>query len=359
MTGPPLAYLRGEDAFGLERAVVAMAAELGAPDEPLLIWRTGLDDGEGADASAARRRERVLGEIESRIGMAPLFGGGTLVVVRQPEGFTREGAARERLARIAGAVPAGNGLAFVELLASGGRPPSSTQALWDAVKGRGGTVRDFPVPTRERMEAWIVARGSELGIRFAPGAARALAERIGAFVRESDVDRRRQTELADSELRKLALYRPDGTISRDDVAELVAEAIPGSTWAFLDAVGARRPREAVTLAERLLAEAAPPPLVIAQLHRRLRDLIVIRDHLDHGVRGGALVRELKMQPFRVQKLEEQASRWTVTSLRLALDGLLELDLASKGISLDGSTRQMSDGRTALALHTWLADSVAP
>src|SRR3970040_2611552 len=46
--------------------------------------------------------------------------------------------------------------------------------------------------------------------------------------------------LANGELEKLALYRPDGGATREDVAELVSEAVPGSTWAFLDA-GARRP----------------------------------------------------------------------------------------------------------------------
>ena len=58
-------------------------------------------------------------------------------------------------------------------------------------------------------------------------------------VKDRDVDRRRMSELANAELEKLALYRPGGTVTNDDIEALVAEAVPGSTWAFLDALGSR------------------------------------------------------------------------------------------------------------------------
>ena len=357
-----VAYFRGEDAYGLDRAVIDFAASLGSDGVPLVIWRTGTDeDGatEDASGSAARRRDRVLGEMEQRLATAPLFGGGTLVVVRQPEALVREGTARARLLALIATVPAGNGLCLCDLSSGGGRPGAGATVIRDAVAAAGGVLGEFPVPTRERMETWIVARARELAISMDNGAARLLAERVGAYVRESDVDRRRQTELVDQELRKLSLFRPGGAISRDDIADLVPETVPGSAWAFLDAVGTRRPREASTLAERLLADAVPIQVLVAQLHRRLRELVIVREHVDSGVHGGALVRAMKLQPFRAQKLEEQARRWSSDGLQRALDGLLELDLASKGIALDGSTRQASEPRTSLHLQQWLAESLLP
>jgi hypothetical protein len=69
------------------------------------------------------------------------------------------------------------------------------------------------------------------------------------------------------------------------------------------------------------------------------------------------VRELKMQPFRAQKLAEQAATWSPGELDLAIEGLLELDLASKAISLDGAARSMSDARSALGMQAWLAGTV--
>lgn len=350
-----LAYLWGEDAFAIERALAGLASSLGEPDVPLETWR--VDGQEEAGAAGERRAARLLERIAERVGTAPLFGGGTLVVLRQPGPLLREKTTRERLLRLLTEVPPGNGLAFTELTDGSARRSKASDGLRDAVAAAGGLVREYPALKREGMERWVVERAGELGLRLGPGAARLLAERVGAFVREGDVDRRRQSELANGELEKLALYRPDGSATREDVAELVSEAVPGSTWAFLDAVALRRAGEASRLAERLLAEGSVLQVLVSQLHRRLRELVVVRDHLAAGTRPAELVRVLKLQPFRAEKLVEQAGAWAAAELDAALEGLLELDLASKGIALDGETRAYSDERAALALQAWMAGSV--
>lgn len=370
----PVAYWWGEDAFAMDQAVLRMARELGDATAPLDIWRVAADDESAADGAsggsgtgsgsaglpttaAGRRTARILDQVEQRVYAAPLFGGGTLVVIRQPGALLRETTARERLLTIVRSVPPGNGLAFLDLAGGGAKRTKTAEQLAEAVTKAGGTVAEFPAPTRDRMERWIVARATELGARMEPAAAQLLAERVGAHVREGDVDRRRQTELANGELEKLALYRPDGIVTAADVAELVSEAVPGSTWAFLDAVGSRRVRQAVELNARLEAQGSPLPVIVSQLHRRLRDLTVIREALDGGKRAHELPRLLKLQPFRAQKLAEQASTWTLGELEAALEGLLALDLESKGIALDGSTLSLSEDRSALALEVWFVERV--
>ena len=71
-----------------------------------------------------------------------------------------------------------------------------------------------------------------------------------------------------------------------------------------------------------------------------------------------VVRAMRLQPYRTQKLAEQARSWTGDALVEALDGLLELDMRSKGITTDGAVRQMSDAIDALALAAWL-ESISP
>jgi DNA polymerase III delta subunit len=353
---PNVAYLWGEDAYGIDRALAALAVALGEPGMPLQTWRVDAD-GEAGGAGAGRAA-RLLERIAERVGTAPLFGGGTLVVVHQPAALLPEKATRERLLRLLADVPSGNGLVFTELIDGGARRSRTTSTLREAVAATHGTVREYPALTRERMERFAEERAGELGLHLGPGAARLLAERVGAFVREGDVDRRRQAELANGELEKLALYRPSGTATREDIAELVAEAVPGSTWAFLDAVAERRAGDASRLAERLLADGSPLPVLVTQLHRRLRELIVVRDHLAAGIRPPELVRSLKLQPFRAEKLVAQAGRWAAVELDDGLDGLLALDLASKGIASDGGSVSTSDDGAALALQAWIAGVVA-
>ncbi len=358
---PPLAWFWGADAWSIERAArdYRAALEAGA-GQPFDIWRAPSDDDDsgggevaGTSDGAGRKKARVTDEIAQRLATATLFGGGTLVIVRQPGWLLRESASRERLLRVLGEVAPGNALCFLELLAQGGKATAQSTELRHAVEALGGQVREFAAPSRERMEAWIGERAHELEVSLGPGAARLLAERVGAYVREGDVDRRRMSELANAELEKLALYRPTGTITRDDIDALVGEAVPGSTWAFLDAIGSRSTPTAATLAGRLLAEATPLPVLVTQLHRRLRELIVIRDHLAAGTKPADIVKELKLQPYRAQKLSEQARAWTQPELDAALEGLFELDLLSKGIARDGTPHSLSDDRSQLALIAWI------
>ena len=360
-TAPPLAFFWGEDAWSIERAArdYRAALEAGA-GQPFDVWRAPSDDDDsaggensGASDGASRKKTRVLDEIEQHLATATLFGGGTLVIVRQPGWLLRESASRERLLKTLAEVAPGNALCFTELVAQGGKATTPSTEMRNTVEALGGQVREFAALTAARMESWIGERARELEVTLGPGAARLLAERVGAYVREGDVDRRRMSELANAELEKLALYRPGGTVGRDDIDALVGEAVPGSTWAFLDAVGSRSIAMAASLAARLLAEATPMPVLITQIHRRLRDLIVIRDHLAAGTKPQDMVRELKLQPYRAQKLSEQARTWSQPELDDALQDLFELDLLTKGIATDGTPHSLSDERSQLALLAWI------
>ena len=165
------------------------------------------------------------------------------------------------------------------------------------------------------------------------------------------------TELAEAHLKLLALYRPAARVRREDVDLLVAPAVPASTWAFLDAVGTRRAGEASAIASALLATGTALPIVVTQLHRRLRQLLGIRDRLAHGAAPGDMVRLLRLHPYRAETLARQAMHWDIPALEAALDALLEVDLASKGLSSD-ARRGAAPMTGPLALGLWLAERVA-
>lgn len=342
--GARVAYFWGDDDRASEVAIAAFAREVaeasGEQADALERWRVT-----GDTTSAA-----AIGE---RVATAPLFGAGVVVIVRDPAPLVRSKAESEALLEVLPLVAPGNALAFVETLDGSGRRAAALDTLRDAVANAGGVVRRLAAPTRDQMATWIGDRARERGIRLGRGAAATLAERIGAYVREGDVDRRFQSGLALSELDKLALFRSEDEITPDDVRALVADAVPGSTWAFLDAVAERRAKEAAVIGERLL-DTVPPPLLVAQLHRRLRDLLEVAELLAGGASPGSLVRTLKVKPFRAEKLASQARAWSPEELQAALEGLLELDAAGKGVEgLPGG-----EPRRRLAFTLWLAERVA-
>ena len=382
----PVGYFWGDDALGVRRAVEGFASQLAggtgdpAGGPPLETWTveasalaagggaTGSDAGGETDAGTAgpgtegTARSGSFGEITLRLGTGPLFDRGTLVVIREPAGFARSAAGRDRLIALAACVAPGNGLAFTAVLETRANEPAGLAALRAAVGDLGGVVRRLESPGPGRLTPWIAERAAGLGIRLETGAARELADRIAGPASEGDVDRRRQTEFADAELRKLSLFRPNVPITRDDVAALVPGAAPASSWAFLDAVGLRDVRAVGAAVGLLLNEGTPLPVVVTQLHRRLRQILIVRSLRDAGEQPPAIARAAGITgrgaEYRLQVLSRQAMAWEPEDLAQALAGLVEVDLVSKGIPVGGRPlrRGAADGPTALLL--WLAERVA-
>lgn len=340
----PLAYFWGDDAYGIEAAVEGLRTGPAFSEGPPERWRAATDPNLAA---------RTLAELRERAATGSLFGSGTLAIVANPGPLVRRNEDRDALIETLAALAPGNGVAFAVETDSGVKDPPQ-KPLAEAVRAAGGDVRRFEAPREGALAAWIEARARERQIALATGAAKELATRVGGFVREGDVDRREQGRIAVGELEKLALYALDRAITPEDVRALVSEAVPGSIWAFVDAVGMRQGAKATALLERLLPDT-PEPVLLAVLHRRVRELIEVEDRLNGGESPGSLVRSMRLVPFRAEMLARQARQWPATDLDAALDGLLELDAIVKGVP--GSPA--GDAQHRLAFTLWVRDVVAP
>jgi DNA polymerase III delta subunit len=338
---PILAYYRGDDGWSLDRAADRFARRLedDAGERPQR-WRVP-----GAETSVA--------SIGERVATAPLFGGGTVAIVVDPAPLLRAKAEREALEASLRTVAPGNALVFVEQGDAGTKRSAALQGLEAAVIKAGGEARSFKAPKAGELAGWITARATERGMQLQPGAAKELARRVGGFVSEGDVDRQRMGTLAVAELEKLALYRPYEPVSEDDVKALVAEVVPDSTWALLDAVAERRAAIAGPALDRLL-ETTPEPLITVQLHRRLRELLIAADLTARRARPADIVKAIGGHPFRAQKLAEQARAWSLDELEDALEGVQDLDAMVKGAPEAGST----DRQRRLAFALWIEERVA-
>jgi DNA polymerase III delta subunit len=339
----PLGYYVGIDRFQLDAAAHGLGRRTAGPGgEPLDQWREF-----GSKTTA--------NEIGERVSTGAMFGGGTLAVVEEPGPLLRAKDGREALIGIVGLVAPGNALAFVDpmpALPTDRKPlDAGRAALRDAVLAAGGEFRVVQALTQGNLTRFIDDRAKAVGLKLGNGAAQLLAQRIGGFVREGDVDLSRLGQLAASEIDKAALYRLDGELSQDDVRALVPEVVPSSLWALNDAVGMRRADAAEQL-ERALGETAEPVLVVL-LHRRLRELLELADRLAGGASLQAAARAMKLHEFRARTLETQARRWTPDELEGALGGLLELDATIKGAGSGGSR----EGARQLGFTLWLSEFV--
>ncbi len=340
---PQVLYLWGDDEWAMERMVGSISDELardtGAPPER---WRV-------------TARESSADAIAERVSIAPMFGGGTVAVVTNPTPLVRSKTLREGLDRVIASVAPGNALIFLEFDSTDGRKrPKSLTDLEAAVIRAGGSARACRAPSAGEMPSWIGGRAKELGVELGPDAAREIARRIGAVASEGDVDRRQMGAVAVGELQKLSLYRGAEVVSVDDVRALVAEVIPDSLWSLSDAVALRRAERAGPALDRAL-ESQPEQVLLALLHRRLRELLIAADARATGAKPAELVKLMGGNPYVVQRRAEQASGWTVAELQAALEGLLDLDRMAKHADVAGST----DGQRRMAWVAWVAERVAP
>ena len=343
MTVAPLAYFWGDDELSAARALDRFAAAL------------------AADAGGSMERWDILGErnaaadilarLHERVATSVMFGGGTLAVVSKAGPLLVKGEHRDAFLALVGLVAPGNALAILDASQSGKGP--SQKRLASAVAAAGGTVREFKAPRAGAFAGWIEAEARERGLTLGKDVAKLIAERIGGFVQEGDAERRHQTRNASMELDKLALYRGGSAVGLDDVQALVAEAIPGSVWAFTDAVANRNLEGAMSLLDRLL-ETTPEPVLLAVLHRRIRELLELGDRLAAGERLPASAKAMNIaSEFRIRTLSGQTRAWTTEELRAALEGLLELDAMVKG----APGFEQDEAQRRLAFSLWVMDHV--
>jgi DNA polymerase III delta subunit len=345
MSAAPIAFIWGDDSFAIEAAIETFRTRTDLfPGDPPERWRVEVDAGSPA---------RTIGQLGERLQTGALFGSGTLAVVPGAAPLVRRAEDRAALVALFGAIAPGNGLAFAEETETGRKEPPH-RLLVEAIRAAGGPEIPVRAPKAGELAKWIADRARERRIQLAPDAARALAERVGGFVVEGDADRRQQARLAVMELDKLALYRAEGApVTAADVRALVAEAVPSSTFALVDAVGRRLPSRAIELAERLF-ESTPEPVVLAALHRRIRELLEILDRVQSGEQPRELPRSMKLNPYYAERLAGQAAQWSLPELEAALEGLLDLDAMLKGVpGLPGG-----DAQRRLAFVRWISEKVA-
>jgi len=348
MTAPTLAWFWGDDDLNADREVTRLAkALLAETGSPLERWelRGSLD-----------RAASQVAELNQRLATAVMFGGGTLAIVTGIGALAKTADRQKKLIETIALMAPGNALVILEPLKAGvprKKQGPAPKKLVDGFLTAGGVIREFTSPSGGSLTGWIENEAREQGVVLGPGAAKEIAQRLGAFVTQGDVERRSQTWIAAGELTKLAIYRDGGPVTVDDVRALVPEATPSSVWAFSDAVGERQRDKALALLGRLL-DVTPEPVLTNILHRRVRELLELNDRLTSGQSLAVAAKAMGIgNEFRAATLAGQARAWTVPELHVALDGVLDLDAMVKGAPDTGQDA----AQRRLAFTLWVVDHV--
>jgi DNA polymerase-3 subunit delta len=284
----PEALLRDDARRALEAAVLAP----GTRD-----WNLDRLEGESCSPAALEDALRAL----------PVLAERRLVLLREPEA-RRRGADAPLLERLAALVPALPDPPESVLVVTVGNPDG--RARWVRAFAEPAARVECEAPRYARdVAAFAKREAGRQGVELGPGAAEALAERVGP-----------QLLLLRQEIAKASLFAgPGRPVTPAHVAETATDAAEEPVWALTDAIGEGRTPDALELLARLQAGGAAPPAVLGALASHFRKLARLRA-------GGRVA----APPFAVRKLEAQSRRYAPARLRACLRALHETDERLKG-----------------------------
>jgi len=305
----------GKDSFSLRERLDELRASLDA--DGMLATSTSVLDG----------RRATLAEVTGACDAAPFMCAHRLVIV---EGLLSRvgggGRARKRggeaeawlpLAEYVERMPPSTHLVLVDTEAEG------DSALVEALRGK-GEVREFRPLAQRAVSDWIRARAASRGLALSAAAARLLADFVG-----------NDLWALSGELEKLAVYAAGRPAGEDDVRALVAAVREASVFPLVDAIVERRPAAAIKLLRQMFRQESGPQYILAMIQRQLRHLAVAREMLDAGESGRRIGEALHLHEFALDKLLEQAGRYSQPRLQSAFQRLLEADLQVKRGVYDG------------------------
>jgi DNA polymerase-3 subunit delta len=194
------------------------------------------------------------------------------------------------------------------------------EALHKAIRQAGGDISAEESVKAWELPKWVMARAAELGLTLDSAAAHALIGQVGE----------RQQRLL-RELEKLALgLEPGAAVEAEEVEAATAPSAERRAWSLADAIVAGDGAAATRIYLTLRAQGERLPGLIYWMAQRVRQALEIAEAIDAGEPVAQVKRRLRMPQRAADRLIADARRSGVDKLRLALEAVAELELASRG-----------------------------
>lgn len=221
-----------------------------------------------------------------------------------------------------------------------------SSALQKAVKSHGALV-NFAKMKSDALGRIACSLASNLGKKLDPRSAAILSRSVegNAVLLEREID-------------KLATYVGDrNTITMADLEAVASRSPEDRVFALIDAIGSKKSGEAMRLLDETLA-ASPKPenevhRILALMARHFRMLYQLRFLKESGVRQLNAVPEeiedllpkessvLSLTDWQRGKMFSQVGYFSTSQLRRCLQGVLECELATKGLGAETASNRLS------------------
>jgi DNA polymerase-3 subunit delta len=195
-----------------------------------------------------------------------------------------------------------------------------TDALRTAMKEH-GEVLEYLAPKEGELPQWLVQEAAtRLHMNLGLSEARLMVQRCGD-----------NQNILLRELEKLQLYADGRRITTDDIRLLATPSVEASIFDLLDSLALGRGSSAFAAVEDLLASGERTEVLFYRILRNFQNLSRVAAMRDEGMRPEAIQAELKMKPYPVRKLMEQAALLGTDGISRRLAVLADTDARMKGM----------------------------
>jgi DNA polymerase-3 subunit delta len=209
--------------------------------------------------------------------------------------------------------------------------------LHDAVRAAGGDVSPENSVKPWELPKWVVAQARAVGLQLDAEGARALVALVGD----------RQQRLL-RELEKLAIsYGPGARVDRAEIEELAAPSAERRAWTLADALVSGDAPAAANAYLALRAQGERLSGLIYSMAGRVRTALDVAQALDRGESAAQVKRGLRMPSRAADRLLADVHSTGSDQLRLALEEIADLELASRG-GASGTAGEDTVALTAIA-----------
>lgn len=176
---------------------------------------------------------------------------------------------------------------------------------------------NFELPKTNILKSWFILECKKRGLFILPIQADFILERV---------EQNKWALL--NEIEKLEVFakvKKTSTFDIKDIEEVLGLTVRGDMWKFLDAVGERNKKKAIDEFKKLTTFEDNTQLLIAMITRELRILLSVFYAKENFVD----LKELKLNPYVLQKAQKKTSYFTPDLLKRLFEKLFALDYAIK------------------------------
>lgn len=252
-------------------------------------------EGDNMNVSFFQGKEVQVGQIIDLAETLPFLAERRVIFV-EDTGLFKSG--NDELADYLSGIPETTVLIFVE------EEVDRSRRLYKEL-AKSGHAAEFGTPTEETLARWITGRIQREGKNITRGA-------YELFIQKTGTDMENIT----GELEKLICYCLDKeVIETADVEAVTTEQLTSRIFAMVDAIVAKRQRQALDMFYDLLALKESPLRVLALITRQFNLMLTVKAMQNNGFSQKEISSGAKLQSWLVRKVSGQCRNFTLDQIR--------------------------------------------